>query len=482
MLCMTLTGKNSTECLQQFQDNRAYISLIELRLDLLENPSREEAASIRDQIDIPMVLTCRRKSDGGAWVKSERSRYMLLESCLNLGWEYIDLEEDCRRGDLEASAHEHHTKIIRSFHDMQGVPDNLFAKIVKLRRRGDIAKIAVTPRSVDEVRLLFSAEKELKDIAEKIIIGMGEWGVPTRILYKRTGSVFTFCSPGGSSAASGHVSARQMSRLYRSDQVTADTKIYGIIGNPVMHTSSPLIHNPAFERVGINAVYVPFLVDDVRSFFKLAERLPVQGFSVTVPHKQHVLPYLGKISREVKLIGSCNTVVKSGSLWKGLNTDFYGFLSPIEGRLERGEIKRALVIGAGGAARSVVWALRNYGCRVTILNRTVDTARQLAQATGSDYGGLGEASVVEGCDLVVQTTNVGMSPFEDSDPIPDYRFTGREIAYDLIYKPKETKFLKRAGEAGSQVVYGIQMLMGQGIRQFEAFTGMQYPEQLSDIT
>jgi 3-dehydroquinate dehydratase/shikimate dehydrogenase len=273
-----------------------------------------------------------------------------------------------------------------------------------------------------------------------------------------------------------------MSTLYRSDQVTGDTKIYGIIGNPVMHTSSPLIHNPAFERVGINAVYVPFLVDDVRSFFKLAERLPVQGFSVTVPHKQHVLPYLGKISREVKLIGSCNTVVKSGSLWKGLNTDFYGFLSPIEEQLERSEIRRALVIGAGGAARSVVWALRNYGCRVTILNRTVDTARQLAQATGSDYGGLGEASVVEGCDLVVQTTNVGMSPFEDSDPIPDYRFTGKEIAYDLIYKPKETKFLKRAGEAGSQVVYGIQMLMGQGIRQFEAFTGMQYPEELSDIT
>jgi 3-dehydroquinate dehydratase/shikimate dehydrogenase len=455
--------------------------MVELRLDLLQEPDRSAAERIREQIDLPMILTCRRKQDGGRWTIGERNRYRLLESCIDLGWEYIDLEEDCRKQELESAAAEHGVKIIRSYHDISGVPDNLFTRIVKLKKRGDIAKIAVTPRNIDEVRMIFRVEKELESIHDKVVIGMGDFGIPTRILYKRTGSVFTFCSPAGSTAASGHLSAEHMAQLYRSDHITSDTKIFGIIGNPVMHTSSPLIHNPAFIDIGINAVYIPFLVDDVRGFFQLADMLPIQGFSVTVPHKQQVLPYLGRISREVKLIGSCNTVVKTGSLWKGLNTDFYGFLKPIEDRLENSEIKRAVVIGAGGGARAVVWALRNYGCKVTILNRTVEKAEKLAQATGSDYGGLEMAGKLKQTDLIVQTTSAGMSPFEGIDPVPLLEFTGREIVYDLVYKPQDTAFLKRAIASGCQVVYGIEMLVGQGIKQFEAFTGMHYPDHLHPL-
>ncbi|MGM0431211.1 MAG: shikimate dehydrogenase [Spirochaetota bacterium] len=482
MLCLTLTGSHASECIEQFREYRNLIHLVEIRLDLLSDPDRDEVAQLCQSIDVPIILTCRRKQDGGAWEQGEKLRTALLLTCLELGVSYIDLEEDYKRQELEQRARELSVNIIRSYHDTRKVPEDMFARLVKLSKRGDIAKIAVTPQSITDTHILFNVERELADMPNKIVIGMGEWGIPTRILYKRTGSLFTYCSPEGTSAASGHLSAKTMAELYRADRVTQATQIFGVVGNPVMHTSSPMIHNPAFHQSGLDAIYVPFLVDNVRSFFKLAERLPVTGFSVTVPHKQQVLPFLGRISREVKLIGSCNTVVRKGSLWKGLNTDFYGFLQPIQAELEAGTIRKAVVIGAGGAARSVVWALRNYRCKVVILNRTAQKARKLAEETNSQWDEISAAANQEHVDLIVQTTSVGMEPNDQLNPVPDFPFSGREIAYELVYKPQRTAFIQAAEQAGCRVVYGMQMLLAQGKLQFESFTGLSYPQEPTDST
>ncbi len=191
-----------------------------------------------------------------------------------------------------------------------------------------------------------------------------------------------------------------------------------------------------------------------------------------------MLPYLGKISREVKLIGSCNTVLRYNTLWKGVNTDFYGFLKPIQEELDGQRIRKAVVIGAGGAARAVVWALRNYYCKVVILNRTEATAQKLAQETGSSWGGLQEIDKITGADLIVQTTSAGMPPQEEINPIETYCFDGHEIVYDLVYKPKRTRFLQKAEAAGCKLVYGMDMLVAQGILQFESFTGSTFPDDL----
>jgi len=303
---------------------------------------------------------------------------------------------------------------------------------------------------------------------------MGDYGVCTRILYKKCGSMLSFCSD--SQAAPGHLGAQTMSELYRADKLDGNTHIFGIIGNPVYHTASPKIHNPGFEAIRYNAVYVPFLVDSVRAFFKLAEMLQIHGFSVTVPHKRSVQPYLGRITREVKQIGSCNTVVRIQNMWKGINTDYYGFLAPISEPLGKGEIKNALVVGAGGAARAVVWALHNHGVKVTILNRSLEHARTLASETMSSFDTLENAHLYNGgFELVVQTTSVGMGNNGNEESIPSFSFSGREIAYDLVYNPRETRFLKRAMEAGCTIIGGSQMLMEQGKLQFEAFTGYHYP-------
>ena len=453
------------------------VDLFELRIDLLNPTESLNASEFPKQVNRPVILTCRRSVDGGGYTGTERSRLALLKRMVTGDFAYIDIEDDVRKPDLEELAHNTGKRIIRSFHDLKSVPADLYRRVQLNARKGDIAKAAVNPESFDDMTKIFHAAEQLSHIPDKVVLGMGEFGVPTRILYKKTGSMLTFCSdPELMAGAAGHLSPEMMRNLYRAPMVTPETRIFGIIGNPVMHTASPGIHNPGFHRLGLDAVYVPFKVDDVRSFFRFADQFGVDGFSVTVPHKQHVLPYLGTISREVKQIGSCNTVMRRGHLWKGVNTDYYGFLHPIEEDLESGIIQSALVVGAGGAARSVVWALRNYRCNVTIVNRTFDRAEKLAAETGSTPISMDQVSEISPVDLVVQTTNVGMEPLEQGDPIPSYQFSGNEIVYDLVYKPKVTRLLHRAGLAGCRIVYGMEMLYAQGIQQFKMFTGFDYPD------
>jgi 3-dehydroquinate dehydratase/shikimate dehydrogenase len=481
MLCLTLTGTTLEEDFAQYERNRQWIKLVELRIDLLDESELSTASSFPDRVDVPVILTCRRISDGGNCGLPERQRLSLVRTVAAGHFAYVDIEDDVKKTEFEHELHERGIKIIRSYHDCQGMPADIYSRLSRMATKGDIPKIAVTPKTFMDVISLFRIEQELADVPEKIVIGMGDMGVPTRILYKRTGSFLTFCSDGRSiSGAPGHLTPKMMSELYRADQVDKQTHIYGVIGNPVLHTASPMIHNPGFHAIRFNAIYVPFLVDSVRSFFKLAESLRIYGFSVTIPHKQDVLPYLGRITREVKQIGSCNTVVRIQNMWKGINTDYYGFLAPIQREIEQGRIHSALVIGAGGAARAVVWALHNHNIKVTIVNRSKEKAKALAEETMGGYDSLENICAYQGqVDLVVQTTSVGMAPDIDGDPAPDFRFIGSEIVYDLVYKPHETKFLARANAAGCRIQYGIDMLVQQGKLQFEAFTGYHYPQWAS---
>ena len=476
MICLTLSAATLEENAELVRANRAYIDIAELRVDLLNEDEQARASLFPAMVDIPVILTLRRVQDGGRCALSERHRRQILLSALEGGFAYVDIEEDIKRNEVENAARERGMKIIRSFHDFEGMPEDIYSRIYRLSERGDIAKAAVTPHSVQDLMTLFRVADELKDVP-KIIIGMGEWGVPLRILYRKSGSMLTFASD--REVAPGQLSAKSLKTLYHADQVDDRTAIYGIIGNPVHHTSSPQIHNPGFRAINYNAIYLPFLVDNVKSFFTLAEYLRMRGFSVTIPFKTSVLMYLGNITREVKQIGACNTVVRVPGMWKGINTDYYGFLKPILKDIESGRIKSALVIGAGGASQAIVWALRNRGVKVTILNRTLSHAEELAALNYCSYDTLENASKYEGTvDLVVQTTSVGLYPDFDMSPIEGFRFTGREIVYDIIYKPKMTKLLKEAEKAGCTLHFGEEMLLEQGKLQFEAFTGYHYPKGL----
>lgn len=478
MICLTLSGPTLLDNLKALNDNKDCVDICELRLDLLSPSEVCKAADFPSMVDIPVILTLRRVSDGGKCTLQEKARRsLLIETMKNGGFSYVDIEDDVKKSDVEEAAHSLGMKVIRSYHDFEGVPADIFSRVHSLASRGDVAKIAVTPHSTADVMTLFRINEELKSVP-KIIIGMGEWGVATRILYKKMGSILTFGS-NGKAVAPGMISARELKYLYRADKLNENTGIYGIVGNPVMHSLSPQIHNPGFQRINYNAVYVPFLSDSIRSFLTLAEMLRMRGFSVTVPFKVDVVKYLGNITREVKQIGSCNTVVRVPNMWKGTNTDYYGFIHPIEKEIDDGKIKSALVIGAGGAAKAIVWALKMRNVRVMIVNRTKSKADELARLYGVGSDSLDNISRYEGkVDLVVQATNMGLHPYEDVNPASSFHFSGKEIAYDIVYKPKYTKFLLAAEKAGCALKFGWDMLMEQGKLQFESFTGYHYPKDV----
>ena len=478
MICLTLSGPTILDNLQALADNKDSVDICELRLDLLSPSEVAKAADFPSMVDIPVILTLRRVSDGGKCTLQEKARRsLLIDTMKNGGFSYVDIEDDVKKSDVEEAAHSLGMKVIRSYHDFEGVPADIFSRVHSLASRGDVAKIAVTPHSTADIMTLFRINEELKDVP-KIIIGMGEWGVATRILYKKMGSILTFGS-NGKAVAPGMVSARELKLLYRADQLNDNTGIYGIVGNPVMHSLSPQIHNPGFHKIHYNAVYVPFLSESIRSFLTLAEMLRMRGFSVTVPFKVDVVKYLGNITREVKQIGSCNTVVRVPNMWKGTNTDYYGFIHPIEKEIDDGRIKSALVIGAGGAAKAIVWALKMRNVKVMIVNRTKSKADELARLYGVGSDSLDNISQYEGkVDLVVQATNMGLHPYEDVNPAEKFHFSGKEIAYDIVYKPKYTKFLLAAEKAGCSLKFGWDMLMEQGKLQFESFTGYHYPKDI----
>ncbi len=476
MICLTLAHKTIDECVSDVRMNRQYIDLCELRVDFLCDEDRERAYLFPSLVDVPVILTVRRKEDGGAYSASERSRKELILRCLDGDFAYVDIESDIKKGDVEEKAKKKGVKIIRSLHDFSGVPSDIYSKIYNLSQKGGIAKVCLYLNSFSDVLTLFRIQEELKGV-DKIVIGMGPYGVCTRILYHFLGSILTFAS--SNEAAPGQLSAAELKNIYRADKINDRTAIYGIIGNPVSHSFSPVIHNQGFKTIKYNAVYVPFLVDNIRAFFSLAETLKIRGFSVTIPFKNEVLSFLGNVTREVKQIGSCNTVVRVPGMWKGINTDYYGFIAPVLPEIESSRIKSALVIGAGGASKAIVWALRNYGVKVIILNRTLEKAEDLARMNFCQYDSLDNISKYsKTADLIVQTTPSGMVPYEDENPAEGYVFSGNEIAYDIVYKPKMTKFLIEAEKAGCTLKFGSQMLIEQGKLQFEAFTGYHYPQSI----
>jgi 3-dehydroquinate dehydratase/shikimate dehydrogenase len=246
-----------------------------------------------------------------------------------------------------------------------------------------------------------------------------------------------------------------------------------------MHSKSPLIHNEGYRIQNLDAVYVPFQADELPVFMETAEVLRIQGLSVTIPFKQEIIPFIKRIDSSVNSIGACNTILRNPEgYWTGTNTDAPGFIAPLEKLFNKLDYKTATVIGAGGAARAVVYALKRAGCRVCILNRTPSKAEELAgffQCFTAGFDAKGISLMEDYSDIIIQTTSVGMEPDIDSDPVPTYTFRGTETVYDIIYAPLETKFLKRAREAGCRTIQGIEMLRGQAVLQYKVFTGLDYP-------
>ncbi len=476
-LCLTITEKRISDSIEICKKYESSVDMYEFRIDFLEKSELENLDNFKSSK--PVILTYRKVKDGGQYSGSEEFRLQVLSQGIKTGnFAYVDLEEDLISPEIERVAEKNSVKIIRSFHDFNGVPKNLAQKLQSIKRsEKEIPKAAVMIKNSKELLAFYKEALKIVD-KDKILLGMGNTGFNTRILAAKIGSYLTFCSKDGASAAPGHVSPEVLNKTYQFRNISRDSAIFGIIGNPLMHTKSPEIHNSGYKKLGIDAVYVPFEIDNPETFMSIAELLGIRGFSVTVPFKSDIIPCLDSVTNSVKEIGACNTVTRIGKSWVGENSDYVGFINPLKREYGSLEGKKVTVIGAGGAAKASIYALKNEGAKILVLNRTVEKAEELAEEFDTEFSGLDEDGIIklkDYNDVIIQTTNVGMHPMENIDPVNYYNFTGSEFLYDIIYNPETTKFLERGRNSGCKILNGWQMLLEQGYRQFKLFTGMEYP-------
>ncbi len=472
-LCLVLNGNNLTRNRELLAGCRDMVDMVEVRADLLDPGEIASLSRFPEMLGKPAILTVRRVSDGGRFAGTEEERSAVYRSGLAGSWAYVDLETDWSDPAVETLARERGVRIIRSFHDFSGVPEDLVERVLAVKE-DELPKAAVLPRGTADVCRFLEACHRLRH-REKIILGMDEYATATRILAAKIGSRVCYCSL---PPAQGRLDPETLSSVFRFRDIGERTRVFGIIGQPIAHSFSPLIHNRGYHDLEIDAVYVPFLVDDPAAFLKVACLLNLDGFSVTLPHKSAVIPLLTEVDPLVALVGACNTVVRRGNDYCGYNSDVRGFIEPLYAYFPGGRLVdvRATVIGAGGVARAAVHALKECGARTLILNRTPGKAEALAREAGAEAGPLTEAGFArmrEYRDLIVQTTQVGMYPHTDADPLEGYDFTGTELVYDLIYTPRLTRLLQRALEKGCKVLNGEEMFMAQAHEQFRLFTGME---------
>jgi 3-dehydroquinate dehydratase/shikimate dehydrogenase len=493
-ICLCLTGETLSRNLAIVEKYRSSIDIAELRVDCLDPDERFLIRDFPVRAGLPVILTIRRRIDGGYFDNGEGSRVSLFSRGLAFAevdrrrnFAYVDLEEDLDVPSLEEAARTFGTRIIRSCHNMNGIYEDMAKKIRGLVRIGDeIAKLAVMPRDLGDVIKVYQAARKTAGM-EKIILCMGEAGTNTRILAAHMGSFLSYTSvpePDLPQAAPGQIDPETLVKYYRFRDVTAKTKIYGVTGFPLKTTFSPRIFNSVFNHEKINAVYVPFPAHNLNDFLHLAAELHIAGVSVTIPYKEEILPHLRGVSETVRKMGACNTIKADRSLgWDGINTDTQGFSESLLSFTGKKNFRgmKVTVIGAGGAARAAVSEIFRLKGKCLILNRNSVRSRELALKYQYKWGGLDSQALdtmERYSDIIIQTTPVGTYPNIDDDPFELYHFKGHETVMDLIYNPEETAFLQRAKTAGCRILNGLEMLIRQAKYQYQYFLEKDFPEQL----
>jgi 3-dehydroquinate dehydratase/shikimate dehydrogenase len=449
---------------------------VEFRLDYLPCPEQGVAVIqefLRLYPDATLLATCRRHQNHGRFNGSIEEQFRILSAAIAAGARAVDVEIESAENALARMDLLSEAQVVVSYHNFEGTPslDPVMRRM--LRVPAAAYKVVTTARKPsDNLKILALLKTHCK--VPLVVLAMSEVGFPTRVLCTVLGGAFTYASPTTTEGtAAGQVSSRTLHNLYHIEKPRKSCKIFGVIADPVRHSISPAVHNRALQARRIEAIYLPFLVGSLqlKDFFSLAEELPLQGFSVTIPHKQRIIRYLDTLDPLSRRIGAVNTVWRKARKWRGTNTDIDGVRIPLEKRLRLSKAT-VLVAGNGGAARAAAFALSDAGARISITGRNPDRIRALAKACG------GEAVMPDQLantrfDVLVHATPLGMWPHVDDcffeGPLP------AQIVFDLVYNPAETVLLRRAAAQGCEVIPGVEMFIEQAARQFEIFTGESAP-------
>jgi len=484
-VCTAIQAGSPAEMLQRAEAAFKDTPFLEFRLDSLSRPAAalpRIKTFLANHPRLTAIGTCRRKPNGGNFAGSLTEELEVLLKAARAGCRVIDLEVESAEEASPALFEKFRTALLHagaalliSFHDFSRTRalDQAADHIASFEP--DIIKVVSTAQTLADnlavIRLLEARSTSCRIVA----MAMGEEGLLSRVLGPRSGSAFTFASlADGAETAPGQVTASTLRGLYRIDKLNAETRIFGVAGNPIAHSLSPLMHNAAFRRERVNAVLLPLKVRALSDLLALTLELPLSGVAVTMPLKREVLPNLDHMDALTGKIGACNTlrVTADGKLY-GFNTDVEGVVRPLQKHLKlRGA--SVAVIGAGGAARAAVFGLVDQGAEVFVVNRTHENAVALAKNAGAaamKHNQLATHRV----DVLINSTPCGMAGSAQSHPIAENELNAG-LVFDMVYNPLETPLIKLAKSRGIPVVTGLEMFVQQGARQFEIWTGRMPPE------
>jgi 3-dehydroquinate dehydratase/shikimate dehydrogenase len=459
--------------------------MIELRLDFLAK-APDFKRLLHDK-PCPLVATFRRPEDGGRWSGTEEARRMQIRQAIVAGFDWIDLETDV----ADEIRRFGKVKRIVSYHNMREVPADLEEIHARLCGQDpDVVKIAVRAQQpADNLRVLQLLDQPAKPT---VAFCMGDLGTPSRMLMGKYGAPFTYAAFNRERGiAPGLPSFDEARNIYDYDRIDAQTQVYGVIGDPVAHSLSPLVHNAAFRELGINAIYLPFRVPrgDLEEFLKVYSAVPVQGYSVTIPHKEMAAALAKHKDSAVSQIQAANTLVRGDEGFRAFNTDYSGAIDALLAGMQPGadgspstlHSRVVLILGAGGVARAVAHAVQREGSLLTISNRSPDRAHRLAEEIGCRAVDWAARNSVA-CEVVINCTSVGMHPNVDESPLHSSFLKPGLVVFESVYTPETTLLVKEARDRGCHVITGVDMFVRQAAQQFRLFTGKEPPLDLMKKT
>ena len=491
-ICVSVCAESTDQVLNRIhRAETAGADVIEIRFDCLEELAGfESLIDCLPEIPATYLFTFRPKEQGGHRETTLRDRLKFWERAHQVKREtyfLVDYEFD-----LLLRLQPDGERLIYSYHDFQGTPGDLEERIETFSGlSGATLKVAVMANDICDTVRLWQIFEKAKDQGRRMIpIAMGEAGKWTRVLGLAHGASITYASlESGSQTAPGQISVDDLNNLYRVRELDRSTDVYGIIAGDTSYSVSPYLHNAAFRTARLNCVFVPLQVADLGEFIRRMVEpetreidLNFKGFSVTNPHKQAIIRHLDEVDESAREIGAVNTVKIVDGRLHGYNTDAEGFIRPLTeafGSLDGG---RVAVVGAGGAARACIYSLMREGADITVFARNRSKAADLI----SDYNAWFQQLTIDengsprtdfaGFDILVNTTPLGTRGQNENKTIAAAEhLSGVKLVYDLTYNPIETRLLSEAGRAGCAILGGLDMLIGQGARQFEIWTGLEAP-------
>lgn len=451
--------------------------LVELRVDWLR--TRPDIGRLLKDRPTPVVVTCRRKADRGLWRGTEEQRLATIREAIVSGAEYVDVEEDIakqvpRYGD---------TKRIVSYHNFETTPADIYDIYDRMKQCDpDVIKLITMANSpADNVRIIELLERA--DIPT-VAFCMGEFGTVSRLLCGRYGAPFTYAGFSRErELAPGQLTLTDVRNLYGFNRITRSTRVFGVIGDPIAHSLSPVLHNAAYRKTGFDGVYLPFRIpsEALEETLREFDALDVEGYSVTIPHKEAVLDLVDSPDAQSDEVGAANTLYKSGGEWLATNTDYDAIVETVKeglGQMPGGsediDNRRVLILGAGGVARAAAQAMKDQGASVAITNRTRKRSRALAKELDCKFLEWSNRGS-EICDVLINCTSVGMHPNLDESPYEEHWLRQEMLVFDTVYTPENTLLLKQAKERSCQTVSGVRMFVRQAAKQFELFTNQEAP-------